>query len=423
VDDLSLARRVTIVVTRGTGSMDETAERLAAHLPVPAVRTRIGQVSAEVFDVPALSRAALAALRADVRFVRALRRRPPALWHFPNHHTLRYAPAAGAPYVASVHDLIRQLDAREAAGYISRPNRRDRAVLRLDALGIRRASAIITPSRATKRALVERLGLDTARIAVVHHGVDHARFRPVARRLVAGPYLLYVGSDHPRKDLPTLLRAFAALKRDRRFAAVRLVKVGEPGRPEGGYGVDTQALIAELGLRRDVVLTGRVSDDDLPAYYAHAEAVVLPSRAEGFGLPVLEAMACGAPAVVSAAGALPEVAGDAGLVVAPADPGALRSALERLLGDPALRAELAARARTRAAGFSWPRAAAETLRVYAAVLEGGRAGDVEPEPVPPAAAQASSPSPPTGSWSGTASAAMRSRAAATSARSSPRSTS
>jgi glycosyltransferase involved in cell wall biosynthesis len=374
----SLEDRVVLVTTSGEGSMDAYGALLAAHLSVDRMDTEVGRVSAELFGVPALSRRALRAVRADMRFVRALRARPPALWHFTNHHTLRYAPLARAPYVATVHDVIRQSDARDGTSYISPPNARDRGLLRLDAVGIRRAAAVIAPSRATKNALVRRLDLDPARVAVVHHGVDHRLFRPVARRLVDGPYLLYVGSDHPRKDLPTLLRAFATLKRDPRHADLRLVKVGDAGRPEGGFGADTKALVAALGIARDAVFTGRVPDADLPAYYTHATCLVLPSLAEGFGLPVLEAMACGTPPVVSSAGSLPEVAGYAGVVVAPRDARALHRALAELLADPLAQRELARRALARGRRFSWARAAAATVRVYAAVRDAGRPGDVEP---------------------------------------------
>jgi glycosyltransferase involved in cell wall biosynthesis len=371
--------RVVVVTTGGIGSMDECGTRLAAELRLPTLHAPEGTLHAELFGVPAASRPAARALAADIAFVRRLRRARPALWHFTNHHTVRYALATGAPFVASVYDAIRQLDARGATRFISRPNRRDRALLRLDAAGARRALAICAPSRATKRDLVAHLGVPAERIAVVPLGIDHGRFRPGGERPLAAPYVLFVGSEHPRKDLPTLLRAFAALRRRRRFRGLRLAKVGDPGTSEARFHATTRTAVAELGLDGAVLFAGRVTDAALPAWYANAECLVLPSLAEGFGLPAAEAMACGCPVVVSDAGALPEVVGDAGVVFPVGDAAALATALAELLSDPGAGAERAARGRQRARAFTWGRAAEETRRVHAAALGAPwRPGDVEP---------------------------------------------
>jgi glycosyltransferase involved in cell wall biosynthesis len=388
-------RRVVVVTTGGTGSMDECGARLAAELALERVHVPEGTLDAELFGVPAVSRAALRALLRDAAFVRRLRAGRPALWHFTNHHTARYGPVCGAPYVASVYDVIRQLDARAGALFISRPNRRDRVLLRADAAGARRAVAVCAPSRATKRDLVAHLGIPPRRIAVIPLGIDHERFRPGGARPLAGRYVLYVGSEHPRKNLVTLLRAFAALRRDRRFADVRLAKVGAAGTSEAAFADDARAAVDELGLGESVVFTGRVPDAELPRWYANAECAALPSLAEGFGLPAAEAMACGCPVVVSSAGALPEVVGAAGVVVPARDARALASALAELLADAGARHERAARGLQRSRAFTWAEAAADTRRVYAAAL--GEAdwapGDVErdastgPRPASPATAE------------------------------------
>jgi glycosyltransferase involved in cell wall biosynthesis len=182
--------------------------------------------------------------------------------------------------------------------------------------------------------------------------------------------VLFVGSEHPRKNLGTLLRAFARLKRRRRFRELRLVKVGEAGDGEAPFRRATLAAIRDLALERDVVLAGHVDDQALPGYYSGAAAFAFPSLAEGFGLPPLEAMACGCPAVVSTAGALPEVTGGAALTVPPADAAALAGALEQVLSDHGCAAELRARGLRRAAAFSWERAALETRAVYRRVQAG-----------------------------------------------------
>lgn len=389
---MTSAARVVLVTTDGSGSMDLCGDRLAEHLRVERLHADIGSRSAELFGVPLLGPRAAHALRADARFVARLRRDPPDLWHFVNHHTARHGPLARAPYVVSVYDLIRQHDASRRAGFISRPNARDRLMLRLDAAGTRRAAAICAPSRATKRDLVTHLGIAPERVAVVHLGVDHGRFRPVEGRPLAAPYLLYVGSEHPRKNLVTLLRAFAALRRDRRHRELRLVKVGEAGKAEAPFRSATRRAVDELGLGGHVVFAGRSPDAELPRWYSHAECLVHPSLAEGFGLTVVEAMACGCPVVVSTAGSLPEIAGDGAVAVAPRDVAALRGAIAGLLGDAAARAELSQRGRTRAACFSWRRTARETELVYAAALGslGVAPGDIESSaaPAPPPATTA-----------------------------------
>src|SRR5215211_5970824 len=283
---------VRLVTTVGGGSMDAYArcltERLAGHDGVRTLETDVYPRVAELFNVPLLSLPAARAAREDLRFLRRLRQVREPL-HLPNHHLGRYGRFLAVPYVVTVHDLIRYFDLKGRGPLIHRPNLRDRLYLGLDYAGIRRATALIAVSQTTKRDLVRHLGIPPARVAVVYEGLDHGLFRPVDRRLVDAPYILFVGSEHPRKDLPTLLCAFRLLKDQPRFGDLRLVKVGAAG-----------------GLQDDVVFTERVPDADLPAYYGGAACLVLPSRYEGFGFPPLEAMACGCPAIVANAGALPE---------------------------------------------------------------------------------------------------------------------
>lgn len=358
---------MTFLVTIGNGSMDRYSQKLAQHLRVPKLFTDVYQRVAELFNIPCLSPKALKALWWDIRFVHRLRRLGDAV-HLPNHHLGRYALFLRQPYVITVHDLIRYFDLRGYALYIHRPNARDRFYLRLDYEGIRRAPAIIAVSETTKRDLIRHLGIPEERIFVVYEGIDHSLFRPVERRLVDYPYILFVGSEHPRKNLVTLLRALRLLKdRNGRFRDLKLVKVGAAGGAEAPFRLRTLEAVRELGLERDVVFTGTVPDEDLSAYYSGAEAYVSPSLYEGFGFPPLEAMACGCPVIVANAGAQPEVVGDAALVVDPHDPEALAAALEELLTDESLQRDLVQRGLQRAAQFTWERAARETEAVYSSL--------------------------------------------------------
>jgi glycosyltransferase involved in cell wall biosynthesis len=357
---------VTLVTTAGRGALDRYGSMLAACLPVATLELDLGTTSAGAFGMDARGSAALHGFRRDVGLVRVLRRRPGVL-HLASHHLGRYANVLRRPFIVTAHDTIRLADARDGAMHISRPTARDRLCIELDYRGITRAAAIIAPSAAAKQDLVRSLGVDPARVSVVHDGLDHRRFRPVTRRFVAEPYVLFVGSEHPRKNVAAVLRALAELKRGREFRHLRLVKVGAAGSGEAPFHAPVAALVRSLGLGRDVIFTGVVPDADLPAYYSGAACLAFPSFAEGFGFPVLEAMACGCPVVASTAGSLPEVAGDAAVLVPPADHRALRDALERFVCDPAERARYRDRGLQRAAAFSWERAARETLEVYGSV--------------------------------------------------------
>jgi glycosyltransferase involved in cell wall biosynthesis len=356
--------RVTLVVTRGFGSLDYYAQKLADKLPVPKIHTDLYQRSAELFNVPLASSRAVAALLRDAAFVRRLRKADGVL-HLPNHHFGRYARFRSGRYLITVHDLIRYFDLHDGnAPLIHRPNARDRAYLALDYAGIRMADHVIAVSEATKRDIVRQLGIREADVTVVHQGIDHDVFRPVDRRYCEGRYVLFVGSEHPRKNLRTLFSAFRKLKADARFRDVKLVKAGSPGGPESAFRDATLAAVTSLGLEDDVVLTGRVREEELPVLYSGAECLVLPSLYEGFGLPPLEAMACGCPVVVSNASSLPEVAGHAALQVEARDHEALAAAIETILTDRVRREDLRERGLERAQHFSWERTAHETLRVY-----------------------------------------------------------
>jgi glycosyltransferase involved in cell wall biosynthesis len=219
------------------------------------------------------------------------------------------------------------------------------------------AEAVIAVSESTRRDLVERYAVPAERIRVVYNGVDHTRFRPaeedaeaIARRFgVRHPFILYVGSLMPWRNAPRLLRAAARLN-------YGLLLVGRDI-----WGTDpTARLAAERGWDW-ARFAGYASDADLPALYRSARVFAYPSLHEGFGIPPIEAMACGTPVVASTAGALPEVLGDAALLVDPYDESALAEALLAAANDSG---GLRQRGLERAARYTWPKAGAETWQVY-----------------------------------------------------------
>ena len=236
-----------------------------------------------------------------------------------------------------------------------------------------RAGAVICVSEHTRQdALHYYPRLNPAKLHVVPEGVE-PRFRPPARTGDLVPirakyglpqrFILYVGTIEPRKNLPVLLEAYAALRQH--LPEVGLVIAGGKG---WLYASFFQAL-RRLGLEQQVILTGHIPEADLPALMASARVFAFPSEFEGFGLPPLEAMACGVPVACSNASSLPEVVGDAALLVPPQDAHAWQAALYNLLTDVDLRSDLRLRGLTRARQFTWDRAARQTLEVYQRVLQ------------------------------------------------------
>jgi glycosyltransferase involved in cell wall biosynthesis len=366
--------RVTVVTTDGSGSLASYARRLAASTGAPTITV---DGCSGTFGHPLLSVYALRRFRRDLGIVRELARAGAPLLHFTSHHVARYAPWTGIPYVVTVHDLMRHRDWRErrqGTPLIHRPNLRDRLHLRLDAAGLRRADALVAVSEHTRRELVELLGIPPARITVVPEGVDCHAFKPMPKRVLEEPYILYVGSEQPRKNLDTLFRAFARVRA--RFPNLKLVKVGAPGGCEAPFRRQTLECAEAAGVLADLVIAGKVSHDELLAWYSGARCLALPSRHEGFGLPPLEAMACGCPTVVSAAGALPEVVGSAGLVYGPPDDlDALADALWLLVSRQEERARLSRAGLERAREMSWEPTATLTRRVWREVLADRTARD------------------------------------------------
>lgn len=275
------------------------------------------------------------------------------------------------PYIVTVHDLTALiLDDQHAFS--------DVLYWKLiEPLTVRRAAQVVAVSHDAAKDVERFYGVPQQSIEVIHWA-PLARFVPVQdtsrledlrqRYNLPERYVLFVGILAKKKNLPTLLKGLAHL-RSRMSDAPDLVIVGRRY-PQSDDTVSA-ALVGQLGLDRHVHFVGSVPDEDLPLFYAASELYLLPSLHEGFGIPSLEAMACGVPVIVTPTGALPEVVGDAALVLDdPMDAAGLCAAMERLLRDETLRQEMTRRGFKRAAAFSWERSACRMLEVYHAVLEG-----------------------------------------------------
>ncbi len=287
------------------------------------------------------------------RFAATLWRTRPDVTFVPSHTLPLWFPGAA---VVTVHDLgyrhFPQAHPTLARHYLEWSTRHS----------ARRAARVLADSEATARDLSAHYRVPREKIAVVYPGVDETltpvndpgRLAAVRRRYgLPERYLLYLGTLQPRKNIARLVQAYARWRAQTPTADVGLVLAGKRGwlyDPAWTKGVE------------GVILTGYVDDADISALYSGALAFVFPSLYEGFGFPVLEAMRCGTPVITSTTSSLPEVAGDAALLVDPHNVEAITEAIARLVSDAALRAELVTRGYAQARRFSWARAAEHTLQ-------------------------------------------------------------
>ena len=274
------------------------------------------------------------------------------------------------PAVATSHDL----------GFLAWPPEAsmhralDRILLYLSYLGLKRMDAVITVSEYSRQTLIQRLQIPAERVFTVYSGNDNKLFRPIAdaRAKLAqrygfpedlnGKFLLYVGTEFPRKNLATIFQILKRLPPN-----VRLLKVGPPGGKR--FRMSTEKMIAELELKDRVFFFGRVPDEDLPLIYSAADAYICASFLEGFGHPVVESMACGTPVICSNSSSLPEITGDAAILVPPEEAEAFTEAVYRVLYDEVLRDQMVMRGRQQAASFSWEQTAKTVAEVYRLVVK------------------------------------------------------
>lgn len=286
------------------------------------------------------------------------------LWHGP-HYTLPLR--LDVPRVVTVHDLT----------FFEHPEWHERSKViffrRMMAASVHRADAIIAVSPHTAKRLTAVLH-PTAPIVVAEHGVDHERFRAAAdddlRRLanhgIRPPYFAFAATLEPRKDVPTLIAAFARIAPDR--PDLRLVLAGRDG-----WGADAiRDAAARSGCTTQILRSGWMPADLLPAFFRQAVAVVYPSLEEGFGLPALEALACGAALITTSGSAMEDVVGEAAVLIPPSDAHQLATAMTALCDDPNERDRLRVAGPPRAATFTWTRSVDRHLDAYAGALGGNR---------------------------------------------------
>ena len=312
----------------------------------------------KVFAPPAIDATPLRVLWEHTALPAWIRRSGIDLFHGPTFVTPLLS---RVPSVVTIHDMT----------WFTHPGEHVRVKRRyfqaLIPVAARRAVRIIADSEATRRDILRILDVPGEKVVTVHCGID-GMFRPVEdpallaavkqRHGIPGPFVLFVGMIEPRKNLVRLIEAFGRLKSE--GFPQSLVLGGTRG---WGYE-DAAAAVRRLGIERHVVFPGRIADSDLPLLFAAADLFVYPSLYEGFGFPLVEAMACGAPAVTSNVSSLPEIAGEAALLVDPLDVGDLTEAMRRVLADTSLRLLMRARGLERARRFTWKATASATLRVY-----------------------------------------------------------
>ena len=335
---------------------DPTANNTRYEL---AALARSGNVRLERVEVGPLS------LRQQAVLPRLARRDRLDLYHSPYYAISYLMPC---PVVVTIHDLIPRLHPD------CLPNPRLSAVFSLMLrAALWRAAGILVDAESTRADLAETMRVALSRITTVPLAAG-AEFSPRATRKVAQllqrlqldtPYLLYVGSNKPHKNLPRLVEAWSSLTDPERSGRCLILA----GREDPRYP-QARKLVARLGISGSVRFLGDVREQDLPLLYGGALAFVFPSVYEGFGLPVLEAMACGIPVGCANTSSMPDIVGDAALTFEPQSVTSIAEALRRLMAEPDLRESLAEAGLARSRVFSWERTATETLAVYRRIVSG-----------------------------------------------------
>jgi glycosyltransferase involved in cell wall biosynthesis len=294
-----------------------------------------------------------------------LRREAVDLFHAP-HYVL--PPLTPCTSVVTIHDCIHL----RFPQYL--PNRIGYAYARAQMWSAtHRAARVITVSEASKRDILRYFRVPESRIDVIYNAIDDRFWQQPAteeiervreRYRLDAPFVLYAGNIKPHKNLERLIEAFHLLRQNPAMHGVQLLIIGD----EISKYATLRRAVHRHKLHKHVRFFGFVSDQTLAALYRLADAFVFPSLYEGFGLPPLEAMASGCPVIVSNVSSLPEVVGDAALMIDPYEPSAIADAMERVLTDAALRADLRRRGLARAREFSWERSIARVREIYAEVM-------------------------------------------------------
>ena len=282
-----------------------------------------------------------------------------------SNQTLSFIAKTKKPSIITVHDIIE----------LTNPQHPFARILNKRLLGgITEANHIIAVSEYVKKEIVRYFGIPEQQVSVIYNGVDE-HFKPMqdfkktigyeelAKKMRLpkdSPIILSVGSDHPRKNLATTLRVIAKLKEQ--YLNVLLLKIGEPGLLDGRK--EFLHIVDELGLKDNIRILGKISQEMLLDAYRGADALLLPSYQEGFGMPILEAMASGCPVVCSNSTSLPEVVGDAGIMHNPDDTDGYAKSISELFESGGIKESFIAKGLQRSKIFSWDTAALQTLEVY-----------------------------------------------------------
>jgi glycosyltransferase involved in cell wall biosynthesis len=289
------------------------------------------------------------------------------------HATNYQAPALrGARLVSTVHDI----------NFVRFPEMQSKGIRRfissLPAL-LRRSRMVLADSHFTAGELADVYEIPPEKVKVVYPGLDPVFLEEppevetdMALRAygLEPPYLAYIGNLHPRKNLVTLLEAFSLLRERGLEHRLAVIGGGGLGRLNNTEYRKLMFRVEDLGLQEEVIFTGYVPDERLKSLLVRADMLVFPSIYEGFGLPPLEAMACGVPVITSARASLPEVVGEAAILLDdPLEPEEIAARVEALISDPALRLSLVEKGRQRARAFTWEKAAADVLEVYDQIME------------------------------------------------------
>lgn len=288
----------------------------------------------------------------------------PGFYHALDHANAHIIPLlpAGSIKLLTVHDIEQLKSPRHKV--------RDLPFKLFGARGILAADQLVTVSESTRDEVVEWAGYPRERIRVIHNGIDHSIYspKPSLPRERSGsrtgtPYILYVGSEKPRKNISGLLEVLARLKDE----GIRLTKAGRPGGDANRQRTLEKA--QRLGVESLLEFTGHVSEEKLASLYRGALAMVMPSLYEGFGIPLIEAMACGCPVVCSDIPPFREIGGEAVLRFAPSDAAGMAGAIRRLAGDEEFRGRQVEAGLEHAACFSWEKCAREHLDLYREIAE------------------------------------------------------
>lgn len=305
----------------------------------------------------------------SVSWVRLARHLPKFDLYDISNQTLSFIAKKRHPSIVTVHDIIELTDPQDARASL---------LNRYLMSGITSADRVVTVSEYTKRAVHEYFHIPESAITVIPNGVaDEYKVLPGFSSSIAyqellqdfritnrHPIIMSVGSEHPRKNMATILKVIAALKS--KHPNILLLKIGEPGILEGRR--KTLEMIDTLGLQKNVQLVGSISSERINELYNIADVLLFPSKAEGFGMPPLEAMAAGCPVVCSNATSLPEVVGDAALMHVPSDIEAFVSSISHIISNQAFREALIEKGLARAQEFSWEAAGRAMLGVYRTLL-------------------------------------------------------